>query len=36
MKNPLSAPPSPTVNMWWAQTSIEMNAMPRLENATAA
>ena len=36
MKNPLSASPSPTVNMWCAQTIIEMNAMPRLEKATAA
>ena len=27
--------PSPVVNMWCAQTSIEKNAMPIVENATA-
>ncbi len=32
----LSRPvPSPTVNMWCAHTSIEKNAMPSVENATA-
>src|SRR5215216_389864 len=35
MKNALSQLGIPTANMWWAQTSIEKNAMPTVENATA-
>ena len=35
MKKVLRPVPRPTVNMWCAQTIIEMNAMPRLEKATA-
>ena len=35
MKKLWSCQPRPTVNMWCAQTSIEMNAMPTDENATA-
>ena len=35
MKYVLRPVARPTVNMWCAHTSIEMNAMPRLEKATA-
>ena len=35
MKNVSSPVDNPAVNMWWAQTSIEKNAMARVENATA-
>ena len=35
MKKESSPVDSPTVNMWWAHTSIEKNAMASVENATA-
>ena len=35
MKNASSPTGSPTANMWCAHTSIEKNAMPIVENATA-
>ena len=35
MKKPFSEFGSPTVNMWWAQTSIEKKPIATVENATA-
>ena len=35
MKNESSPTPKPAVNMWCAHTSMEKNAMPSVENATA-
>ena len=36
MKKPFKQFGSPTANMWCAQTSIETNAIPTVENAIAA
>ena len=35
MKKPFRKPGIPTVNMWWAHTSIEKKPIATVENATA-
>ena len=35
MKEPCREPGRPTVNMWWAQTTIERNPIARVESTIA-